>query len=201
MTLIAVPIEPLALPDKTAKDILDGLVGMPNIFSLPGTPEERRVLIASAISDPTAKAWSIWNGGTLCGIFLLNQIAPRIDALAHLAFFDRQLYGRRALIWRMLGKVFHELDLQRVSVEVPEHLTPLLKFIRLRLHFRYEGEDGAAAHPLISEKVAPYVQNPGQWAARLGSRRERAFWRADTGEWCDLIKMRLLRSEYETIGG
>lgn len=197
MTLIALPFDPLGQTEQTAKTILDGMVALNNLFPIPGTPEERRMLIAASLSDPRNRVWTAWRGGDLCGVLMLTGIVPRIDALCHLVFFDRQLLGRRQLIWNVMGKAFQDLDLQRLTIEIPEHLTPLIRFAQKRLAFRSEGEQVAAAHPLIGAHIAPYVANAAQWAARLGSRRERSFWRADTNEWVDCLRLRLLRSEYE----
>src|SRR5439155_296589 len=65
--------------------------------------------------------------------------------------------------------------------------------------FRLEGEEMAEQHPLVTEKLNPYVPNGPTWVARLGSRRERAFWNSETKQWVDLLRLRLLRSEYEQI--
>lgn len=197
MTLLAVPLNPLNVTDKTATALLDGMLSVPAIFTTPGTPEERRILIASVLSDPLNRTWLVWNGGTLMGVLLLTHIIPKVDAMAHFVFFDRTLFGRRQLVWNLMGKVFKELDLQRLTVEIPEYLTPLYKFVRKKLSFRLEGESAAAGHPLITEKLNPYVPNGPVWAARLGSRRERACWNPETNSWADAIRLRLLRSEYE----
>ena len=154
------------------------------------------MLIAATLTDPRNRVWTVWRGSELCGVLVLTDIVPRISARCHFAFCDRQLLGRRQLIWNVMGKAFHDLDLQRLTVEIPEHLTPLIRFVQKRLSFRAEGEGVAAAHPLLA-KVAPYVSNAPQWAARLGSRSERAFYRTETNEWCDCIRLRLLRNEYE----
>lgn len=201
MTLVALPLNPFKLSDNAASTVLDGMASLP-VFPMPTNgKDERRVFIASVLSDPHNRAWLVWREGSLCGILLLTDIVPQVDALCHFAFFDRTLFGRKTLIWKMMGQVFREFGLQRLSVELPEHLTPLIKFCRNKLYFRCEGEQAANAHPLIVEKVSPYVANAGSWAARLGSRREKAFWREDTQEWVDLIRLRLLREEYEAIGG
>lgn len=201
MSLIAVPLDPLNVTDKVATTLLDGMLSVPAIFTTPGTPEERRVLIASVLSDPLNRVWLVWNGPTLLGALLLTHIVPQVDAHCHFVFFDRTLFGRRALVWNLMGKVFAEFGLQRLSVEVPEYLTPLYKFVRKKLYFRLEGEAVAAAHPLVTEKLNPYVPNGPVWAARLGSRRERACWNPETNEWSDTLRLRLLRSEYDSIVG
>lgn len=196
MTLLAVPFQPLGVNARTAQSLLDGMLSVPAIFPTPGTTEERRVLIASILSDPLNRVWLVWANGTLIGALLLTHIVPQVDAQCHFVFFDRTLFGRKALLWNLMGKVFGEYDLQRLTVEVPEYLTPLYKFVRKKLLFRLEGERVAETHPLM-EKLNPYVPNGPTWAARLGSRRERACLNPETNTWCDMLRLRLLRSEYQ----
>lgn len=196
MTLLAVPLDPTGLNDRTAQALLEGMLSVPAIFPTPGTVDERRILIASILSDPLNRVWLVWQGGTLIGALLLTHIVPQVDAQCHFVFFDRTLFGRKALLWNLMGKVFGEYELQRLTVEVPEYLTPLYKFVRKKLSFRLEGEREAEQHPLM-EKLNPYVPNGPTWAARLGSRRERACLNPETNTWCDMLRLRLLRSEYE----
>jgi hypothetical protein len=201
MTLLAVPFQPFQINERTAKCLLDGMLSVPAIFTTPGTVEERRILIASVLSDPLNRVWLVWNGGTLTGTLILTHISPQVDAQCHFVFFDRVLLGRKALLWNLMGRVFQELNLQRLTVEVPEFLTPLYKFARKKLMFRLEGEGVAEQHPLVVQKLNPYVPNGPTWVARLGSRRERAYWNPETETWVDLLRLRLLRSEYEQIAG
>lgn len=201
MSLLAVPFQPFAVTERTAQLLLDGMLSVPAIFPVPGTPEHRRMLIASVLSNPLNRVWLVWNGSALIGALLLTNIEPQIDAEAHFVFFDRVLFGRRQLLWNLMGKVFHDpqLDLQRLTVEVPEYLTPLYKFLRKKLMFRLEGEGVADGHPLITEKLNPYVPNGPAWVARLGSRREHSCYNPETQSWCDFIRLRLLRTEFERI--
>ena len=199
MTLLAVPLQPLNLSERTATALLDGMLSVPAIFPVPGTVEERRILIASILSDPLNRTWLVWNGGSLTGVLLLTHIIPKVDAQAHFVFFDRTLFGRKALVWNLMGKVFRDLELQRLTVEVPEYLTPLYKFVRKKLMFRLEGERLAEQHPLVTDTLKPYVPNGPTWVARLGSRRERACWNPETSEWADALRLRLLRQEYDAI--
>ena len=201
MSLLAVPFLPLSTSDKTATLLLDGMLSVPAIFPLPGTTEERRILIASVLSDPLNRVWLVWHGPTLVGVLLLTHVIPKVDAQCHFVFFDRTLFSRRALIWNLMGKVFREMDLQRLTVEIPEYLTPLYKFARNRLNFRLEGEQIVHDHPLVTEKLAPYVPNAATWVAKAGSRRERACYNPETQEWADALRLRILRSEYESVGG
>ena len=200
MTLLAVPFQPLNVNERTAESLLNGMLSVPAIFPAPGNLEERRVLIASILSDPLNRVWLVWQSGSLIGCLLLTHIVPKIDAQAHFVFFDRTLFGRRNLIWNLMGKVFQEYDLQRLTVEVPEYLTPLYKFVRKKLMFRLEGEGVAEQHPLaekIHTAIQPYVKDGAAWLTRLGSRRERACLNPETQTWVDMLRLRLLRSEYE----
>jgi len=200
MTLLAVPFQPLNVNERTAESLLNGMLSVPAIFPAPGNLDERRILIASILSDPLNRVWLVWQNGGLIGCLLLTHIVPKIDAQCHFVFFDRTLFGRKALLWNLMGKVFHEYDLQRLTVEVPEYLTPLYKFVRKKLNFRLEGEPTASAHPLtekVKTAVKPYVKDGTEWVARLGSRRERACLNPETQTWVDMLRLRLLRSEYE----
>jgi hypothetical protein len=240
MTLIAVPLQPLNLTERTADLLLQGMLSVPAIFPVPGTPDERRVLIASILSDPLNRVWLVWNGGVLIGALLLTHIVPQIDAQCHFVFFDRTLYGRKALVWNLMGKVFREYGFQRLTVEIPENLPILYRFVRQKLWFRLEGEEAAGQylllrkglesareqveewvrkrfnklqasspkqsrldaevlHSLVAEAVRPYLKDGTAWLTRLGSRRERACWNSQTNEWMDVLRLRLLRSEYEQI--
>jgi hypothetical protein len=179
MALIATPFMPFGLSDENATKLLEGLVNLPNTVSVPCNNGERKVFLAGVITDPSNRAWTVWHGSDLMGMLLLTNITPNVDALCHFAFFDRQLFGRKALIWNMIGVIFKELQLRRISVEIPEYLAPLIRFVRSKLHFKYEGEGLTSAE-----------------AARIGARREQAFWRSDTEEWVDYVRMRLLKTEY-----
>lgn len=205
MALLAIPYNPLVkLGTEAANSTM--LNGMAAMFPLPGTPEQRKILAAQIIADQRNRCWQVWHGAEMVGVLLLTDIVAGLDAKAHFVFFDHQLAGRRNLIWNMIGAVFRDssLNLNRLTIEIPEHLPKLIKFVRKVLSFKIEGEGWAAAHPLgqqVAVAVKPYVQNPAQWLARVGARKEQAFWRSDTQEWVDLILLRLLRSEYEVLRG
>ena len=127
-------------------------------------------------------------------MLLLTRVVHKLDALAHFAFFDRQLVGKRPLVQTMLNWCFEQLELRRISVEIPEHLGPLIRFAR-KLGFRYEGEVEAATHP-VTEKLAAVsgVNGPSEWIAKWGSRR--AGMHFDGESWRAVIVLRLLREEY-----
>jgi len=176
--------------------ILDGCVNLPNLFPLPGTIQERRIIIASWLTHPEHLFWEVWRGGNVIGILGLSRIIRGLDALGHFAFFDRQLVGRRTLVLKMMHWAFEQLQLRRLSVEIPDHLDPLIRFCRAKLGFRYEGELLAAQHPVVMGLEAARINGPSRWTARWGARREQMHCAAD-GVWHDLVCLRLLREEFE----
>ena len=202
MGLVAVPYRPFtdnpqADEAKNAK-ILSALSDLPNLFPLQYSDEQRQTIIAATLVDPQNVAWEIWRDGTLVGILLLTRIVRGLDALAHLAFFDKKLVGKRALLRNMIARAFRELALQRLSVEIPAHLEPLIRFVRTKLDFRFEGEAQAAEHPAIAG-LPSGINNAPRWLAHWGSRREHMHF---TGtEWVDVLCLRVLASDLEMLDG
>ena len=194
MNLIAVPFRPFAgVPTKNTI-LLDALVALP-VFSLPGTPEDKRIVAAQWLTNPDNMFWEIWRGAEFVGIFGLTKVVRGLDALAHLAFFDKKLVGKRQLILNTLAWAFRELDLQRLSLEIPSRFAHLIRFAR-KLGFRYEGEALAASHAVVTAVLpkAGRVNNAPQWVAHWGSRREHTYFDGQT--WDDHICLRLLREEF-----
>ena|SRR5256712_4741876 len=193
---LAVPYDPFSTKAEHNEAILNGCVNLPNLFPLPGTVEERKVIIASWLTKPEHLFWTVWSCGNVVGVLGLSRIIVGLDALAHLAMFDRQLWSRRALVLKMIAWAFSELRLQRLSVEIPDHLEPLVRFCRAKLGFRYEGEVLAAQHPRVLGLEAERINGPARWVARWGARRERMHYDAN-GTLHDLVCLRLLREEFE----
>ena len=186
--LMALPYEPFTGNPARNDVILRTCAEMPNLFPLrPASVEERMVAIAHTLTAPDTYAWEVWRGNTLCGILILTRVIPRLDALAHFAFFDRALFGRTKLMQRVIGQAFTQFGLERLTAEIPEHLTALIDFARRKLGFRYEGEE--AAHQAGLPRA--------RWVASWGSRRERSYWDGDT--WRATMILRLLRSEHEAM--
>ncbi len=188
---LAVPFVFNERREKTNETILNGLARLP-LFPLPLSVDERKVAAASFLTDPDNLVWEVWRGSELVGILSLSRILRGLDAVGHFAFFDRQLLGRRQLVLAMLRWAFRELDLQRLSVEIPDHLEPLIRFARTKLGFRYEGERLAEAHPVVT-RLPTSINGPARWIARWGARREHAHF--DGEQWHDIVLLRLLREE------
>ena len=183
-------------PTKNTR-ILDWMAARPSVFVAATTPELRRLAAAAALTDPRSLHWEVWTDKDLVGILQLSRIIPTVDALIHFLFFDGNLLGRRRFLWQFLGRCFQDLGLQRISWECPEHV-PLVNFMRSKLHFRYEGEGRVVNHPAIDKTVRhKKLEKPDVWVARQGSRRQGAHFHE--GEWKDIILLRLLRSEYQSL--
>lgn len=205
MGLVAIPYRQFT--GDEAKDearnrlILNSLVALPNLFQGNVPSEDRLLVAAQTLVDPGNRVWEIWRDGTLVGILLLTRIVRGVDALAHLAFFDKKLVGKRALLRNMIRQAFRDLQLQRLSVEIPVYLGGLIRWVRGELGFRFEGETVAAQYlettPPI-QRLKP-SQRPGmKRLAELGSRRERMCF--DGLKWHDVCCLRLLATELEPDG-
>src|SRR5690348_7400764 len=201
MGLVAVPYRPFTdnpqADEARNSKILGALSQLPNLFPLQYTVEQRHVIIAATLVDPQNRAWEIWRGPELVGILLLTRIVRGLDALAHLAFFDKKLVGKRQLLRNMIAQAFRELDLHRLSVEIPAHLEPLIRFVRTKLDFQFEGEAQAAEHPAL-KGLPSGINNAPRWLAHWGSRREQMHF--DGTRWHDVVLLRLLKSELEGYG-
>lgn len=137
MSLIAVPFR--IGPEDKDSAILNGLLGLP-IFPLPEDEALRTFRLAQVLTDPRNVVWETWHDGRIVGVLLLTDIKPKLDAQAHFAFFDRRLVGRQALIKNVMTKAFADLELERLSIEIPEHLSALIRFAEKKLGFKPEGK-------------------------------------------------------------
>lgn len=195
---LAVPYSPFTGNPAKNDVILDGCVNLPNLFPLPGTPHERKIIIAAWLTDPDHFFWEVWRSGACIGILGLSRVIVGLDAVGHFAFFDRQLVGRRTLVVKMMRWAFEQLQLRRLSVEIPDHLDPLIRFCRVKLGFRYEGELLAGRHPKVLGLEQERINGPARWTARWGARREQMHCGPD-GVWHDLVCLRLLREEFDRL--
>lgn len=186
-------------PDRVVR-LLDHMMEHNHWFAPGSTPDEARANAMWLMTSPDEWRWEIWNGGQFAGMFLLSRVSPKVDALFHFTLLPSKesgvtLFGSRHLMWNFLGYVFDAFQLQRISVEIPDHHSKLAHWFRQRLGFRYEGEPSMdrlrkyKGLTILDEQGAP------AWVASQGSRRERAHW--DGSKWADLMVLRLLRSEYE----
>ena len=187
--IFARPYDAFGPPADKNERIFLALEKHPERFTLPMTRAEIRASAAWHLTDPDNLIWEVWRDSEFVGILLVSRIVPGLDALLHFVFFDGDLLGKRTFLKNFCAFLFEELHLERISLEVPEHVQTLVSFARRKLGFRYEGESRqmtTSEHKIIENE-------PAVWVARQGSRREHGC-RTATGA-ADVICLRLLRSE------
>jgi len=184
--LLIVPFDPDRGTAEKNTYILDQLAQRPDWTVTPLSPEDRRIAAAAALVSPRNYVCEVWRGGEIVGILVVQNILPHLEAQIHFVFFDGNLVGRRT--W--CQSVLEQFDLQRLIILIPEHVETLIRFARVKLGFRYEGESSLKGHPALA---ALGMENPHVWVARQGSRRERSCLR--NGTWVDTVQLRLHRDE------
>jgi hypothetical protein len=187
-------------PEKNTQ-LLDHLCDHPMWFASSLSREEIRINAVWMATNPECMKWECWNGGRLAGMLFLSRVTPPVDALFHFTFFGTQssgvsLFGAKKLVWNFLGFAFEQFKLRRISMEIPEHVPTLIRFCRQKLHFRYESEGNCDRF----EKLKPRLRDDSvsmQAAIALhGSRKEGAHFNPKTGNWEDVILLRLTEAEY-----
>ena len=120
-------------------------------------PEARRSFASAYIADAYVNGivWDIWHGDEICGIFILNRVAPGIDAYAHFLFFDHELRNKRELCRVAMRQTFADtkLNLHALRVEVPAHMGSLAGFLRKALGFKFEAER-RLSDPALAKKAS-----------------------------------------------
>lgn len=173
--------------------LLDGLVAEPNFLPYPQPPEIAREMWAHVLANPYNIIWTSYCDKSLTGLILLQRVIPRVDALFDFLFLDKNLVSKRKLLQNLIGVCFTEFGFHRLSMEMPEGVR-LERFARKVLGFTYEGETSVKSSELPSEGARGWASKNPQWIARQGSRMEQAHF--DGTEWKDIVKLRLLASEY-----
>lgn len=198
-SLLCVPMDMTRGDPARFSVLLEHMSAHPMWFADQATPDDARLSAAWMLTDSAFWKYEIWSGGTFAGMFLLSRVIPKVDAVFHFTLLPTKetgvtLFGSRKLAWNFLGYAFDAFQLQRISVEVPEHQPKLAHWLRQRLGFRYEGETNLDR--LRKNKGVTILDVPAAPAhiSAVGSRRERSHW--DGSEWRDLVLLRLLHSEY-----
>jgi len=196
--LLALPYNWQEVDPEHSHKLLDEFEAHPAFVSVPASREERRRIGAMVLTNPENRVWGVWRGGELLGVLVLTRVLEGLDALLHFMFLDQNLVGKRTLLTHFLAYCFTVLKFRRISAEVPEDADKLLRFYRT-LGFRFEGETKAqGAFPVASATPSAggtKVQRPATTIAKLGSRVDGMYWRDD--RWIDVIRLRLLREEWE----
>lgn len=118
--------------------------------------------MAARLTDPHNLVWEVWQNGSLCGILVWDHLVERVDARWHFAFFDDALAARADFLRDCIQRHF-AAGFERLSLEIPAHMSVLQSFAKRRLGFRPEGVrtrayfDGATWH-----NVAQFVRLRGE---------------------------------------
>jgi hypothetical protein len=130
-----------ALEGATAKNdaLLEACVAHPERFLASPRSGDPRLLVAAAVTDPDNAAWEVWRGPACCGIILLDRIVPAIDARWQFVFFDDDLASRASLLQEFARRCWTEAGLARLTLEIPDNMTSLLRFARNTLGAVVEG--------------------------------------------------------------
>lgn len=166
--------------------LLDAFVEHPEYLTYPVEPLQARAIGAALLTDPNNVVWTTYADRRITGAVILTRIVPRVDALLHFMFGDRELVTKRRLLRNLITFMFRDLGFHRLSLEVPEGVR-LERFARKVLSFGLEGE----CRPRNPELPKGLSDN---WVARQGSRRESAYF--DGTAWRDVVLLRLLASEW-----
>ena len=199
--LFAIPFDPMRGDPARVSRLLDHMITHAAWFAPGATPEEARANALWLMTTQDDWRWEVWNGGTFAGMLLLSRISPKVDALFHFTLLPAKesgvtLTGSRKLMWNFLGYIFDQFQLQRISVEIPEHHSKLAHWFRHKLGFKYEGEQSIERLQKWRGATILDTQGAPAWIASQGSRREKAHW--DGTKWADLTLLRMLKGEYDT---
>lgn len=196
---MALPFDWQRLGPERVSGVLDHFCAHPLWMVQALGPEEMRVAAAAVLTSPDNRIWEVWRGGEMCGLLLLTNIIPMVDAQVHFTFMDRNLIGKTRLIVNWMRDCVAMFDFQRLTAEVPEYEPRLRKFYRNKLGFRYEGEGSVKDRMtrwLGHMKPEAALEQMAVEFADLSSRRERSIrGRSGPDEWKDLIRLRVLRGE------
>lgn len=199
--LFAIPHNRNVGPPERITELLDHMEKHPLWFTSSLSSEDVRMNCIWILADDTMWKWEVWLGGRMVGMILLSDVVPKVSATLHFTFYGTSLFSARALLWNMIGRIFEDFQLERLSFEVPENVKGLIGFMR-KMGFRYEGEQLCSEHPLTlflkgKESGRFHVADAATWIARQGSRREACHW--DGSQWRDVVLLRLRRAEYEAL--
>ena len=187
--------------------LLDEFAAHPEFLTYPTAPDVARASFAGMLVDPANVIWATYSSREFTGIVFLTKVVPRVNALLHFFFLDKDLAGKRKLLQNIIGHCFTDLGFHRLTMEVPDKVlcvnlkgrgaapvavgTKLERFARRTLGFRFEGEP-RDRNPELPESLS------NDWVARQGSRIEQSYF--DGEKWFDVIRLRLLASEWVGTG-
>ena len=101
---------------------------------------QRKLIISHNLISPRAAVWEVWRDDNFCGILWLSDVVPGHDARGEFTFWDRRLQGKRQLLENWIQDVvFGTLNLHRLTVEIPDYMHALGRYLERYLGFEMEG--------------------------------------------------------------
>jgi len=185
MAIFARPYDVTRSVENNMK-LVDAFVASPQFLTYPQDPDTARQIGIWMLTNPGHVVFEAWRDKELAGVMLLTRVMPKVDALLHFMFLDKDLVGKRKLLQNFIGFCFTDLGFNRLSMEVPEGVR-LERFCRKVLFFKYEGES-RPRNPELPKALSD------TWVARQGSRIEGGYFDGKT--WKDILRLRLLACEW-----
>ena len=165
----------------------------------------RREIAAGILTDPHNVLLEIWRRGDVAsgtqpvGLVIFTNITPYVDCQFHPVFFDGKLanaLGKRNILLSLLAWAFQQLQVERISAEIPEFADPLIGYARRKLGFRFEAEGRTITRwtALSRRRIEKVTQIPSASQAAFGSRKHRIV--RYRGAWHGLILLSVTRDEF-----
>lgn len=105
----------------------------------------KMAMVATTLGKSDARAFEVWNEDEIAGVIYFTGITPR-DATGHYVFFDGRLKDKTDVLEEAINVMFAELELSRLTVEIPSAFPALARHAQKRLKFggpfRHETETG-----------------------------------------------------------
>ena len=164
----------------------------------------RREKAAGMLVDSRNIIHEIWRheevGGIQpVGLVIFTNIVPYTDCQFHPIFFDGKMsnfLGKRNILLSQMVWAFRELQVERISVEIPEFRGPLIQYARKKLGFRFEAEGRSITRwtRASRRRTERVTQVPDAAQAALGSRKHRIV--RYHGGWYDMMLLSVTRDEF-----
>jgi hypothetical protein len=145
-------VTPLRLNPTKSAEILNNLIRFETMFSdyqpacesVCGYCEKcirRKMTVVSKLTALDAMAFEVWKDDRLVGILYITDIVAGHDAMAHFNFWDKDLRGKAGIINSAIDSfVFSgDLNLHRLTIQVPTWMKSLCRFVERKLDFQLEG--------------------------------------------------------------
>jgi hypothetical protein len=170
--------------------LVEAFADHPEFLTYPADRATAKRVAILMFTNPEHVCFEVWKGPEFSGAIVLTRIVPKVDALLHFGFIDKDLVGKRKLLHNFITFCFTDLGFNRLSMECPEG-SKIERFARRVLRFKYEGES-RPRNPELPKAL------DNTFVARQGSRIERSYFDGTT--WSDILRLRILACEWVGTG-